>query len=126
MDNPSTLLVVHNLQISKDFYVNVLGFEIIEEFEDCVKLKIGSHEVFMFQSGIESIEYEHGYNANSTLVFTVRNLDKKIIELKSKGVFFVHKSPNENKWGRYAAFKDPSGIVHELMEFCTYQGIQQD
>ena len=73
----------------------------------------------MFQSGMESIEYEHGYNANSTLVFTVQNLDEKIRNLKSKGVVFVHESPNQNRWGRYSAFKDPSGIVHEVMEFCT-------
>ncbi|MBC3767137.1 VOC family protein [Neptunicella marina] len=121
MENPSTLLVVYNLQISKDFYVNVLGLEVIEEFAGGVKLNIGNHEVYMFQGGMESIEYEHGYNANSTLVFTVEDLDKQIEELKSKGVVFVHKSPNQNKWGRYAAFKDPSGIVHELMEFFTRQ-----
>jgi len=117
MNEPSTLLVVHDLEISKDFYTNVLGLEIVEELEDCVKLKIGNHEVFMFQGGKDSIEYDHGYNANSTLVFSVQELDKKINELKSKGIVFVHDSPNENKWGRYAAFKDPSGIVHELMEF---------
>lgn len=118
MDNPSTLLVVHNLQISKDFYTNILGLEIMEELADCVKLKIGNHAVYMFQGGMESVGYKHGYNANSTLIFTVQNLDKQINELKAKGVVFVHQSPNENKWGRYAAFKDPSGIVHELMEFC--------
>jgi hypothetical protein len=28
----------------------------------------------------------------------------------------VHQTPNENQWGRYAAFKDPSGIVHEIFE----------
>lgn len=44
-------------------------------------------------------------------------LDEKINALKSKGVEFIHEVPNENRWGRYAAFKDPSGIVHELMEF---------
>lgn len=119
MDSPSTLLVVQNLEVSKEFYVNVLGLELIEDHSDCIKLKVGHHEVIMFQGNMESVEYEHGYNANSTLVFTVHNLDEKISELKSKGIVFVHKSPNQNRWGRYAAFKDPSGIVHEMMEFCT-------
>jgi hypothetical protein len=50
-------------------------------------------------------------------VLTVSYLDEKITELTSKGVVFVHQSPHENRWGRYAAFKDPSGIVNELMEF---------
>ena len=119
MESPSTLLVVHNLHASKEFYVNVLGFELIEEHSDCLKLNIGHHKVFMFQGTMESIEYEHGYNANSTLVFTVQNLDEEIKNLKAKGVVFVHESPNQNKWGRYSAFKDPSGIVLEVMEFCT-------
>ncbi len=117
MDNPSTLLVVHNLSVSKEFYVNVLGFNIIEEYEDSLKLKIGSHNIFMFQGTMTATNYEHGYSSNSSLVLTVSDLDNKIEELKSKGVVFIHKSPNENRWGRYAAFKDPSGIVLELMEF---------
>ncbi|WP_252097536.1 VOC family protein [Pseudoalteromonas sp. NBT06-2] len=47
---------------------------------------------------------------------TINNLDEKIKQLKRKGVEFVHQAPNENQWGRYTAFKDPSGIVHEIFE----------
>jgi len=117
MENPSTLLVVQNLHVSKDFYLNVLGLELIEEHDNCIKLKVGEHTVIMFQGTMETVDYEHGYNSNSTLVFTVQDLNKKITELKAQGVVFVHSSPNENRWGRYSAFKDPSGIVHEIMEF---------
>jgi predicted enzyme related to lactoylglutathione lyase len=116
MQNPSTLLVVHNLLVSKKFYVDILGLKLVEEYEDCVKLQIGSHHVFMFQGTMEASNYSHGYNANSTLLLMVTNLDDRIKELKSKGVVFIHKTPNENRWGRYSAFKDPSGIVNELME----------
>ena len=48
MDNPSTLLVVQDLLISKKFYVDVLGLILVEEYEDSLKLKSGSHNVFMF------------------------------------------------------------------------------
>lgn len=119
MENPSTLLVVHDLLVSKNFYVDILGLNVVEEHEDGLKLQSGSHDVFMFQGTMEATNYEHGFNSNSSLVLTVSNLDEKICELKSKGVVFVHKSPYENRWGRYAAFKDPSGIVNELMEFFT-------
>jgi predicted enzyme related to lactoylglutathione lyase len=119
MENPSTLLVVHDLLVSRDFYIDILGLDLVEEHEDSLILKSGSHNVLMFQGTMEATNYEHGYNSNSTLVLTVNHLDDKINELKSKGVVFVHKSPNENRWGRYAAFKDPSGIVNELMEFFT-------
>jgi len=117
MNNPSTLLVVKNLTASKIFFVEVLGLELTEEHEDCIKLKAGQHVIILFQGDSESIEYNHGYNANSTLVFSVDDLDEKIEQLKSKGIVFVHQTPNQNRWGRYAAFKDPSGIVHELMEY---------
>lgn len=119
MKNPLTLLVVNNLKESLQFYTKTLGLNLVEEHADCIKLKAGEHEVIMFQGTMEATNYEHGYNSNSSLVLTVSNLDEKINELKSKGVVFVHKSPNENRWGRYAAFKDPSGIVNELMEFFT-------
>lgn len=116
MENPSTLLVVQDLKASLAFYVNVLGLSLEEEHKDCIKLMCGQHMVIMFQGTKTSLEYEHGYNSNSTLLITVSDLDKKISELKSKDVAFVHESPNDNRWGRYAAFKDPSGIVHELFE----------
>jgi hypothetical protein len=32
----------------------------------------------MFQGTMEATTYEHGYNASSTLVFTVRGLDEKL------------------------------------------------
>lgn len=117
MESPSTLLVVHDLLIARDFYINLLGFTLVEEYKDRIKLKSGSHNVFMFQGTMKATNYDHGYHANSSLVITVSDLDAKIKELKAKGVVFVHNSPNENSWGRYVAFKDPSGIVNELMEF---------
>jgi len=119
MESPSTLLVVRNLSISREFYINILGLDLLEEYEDSLKFQSGTHNVFMFQGTMRATNYEHGYNANSALVFTVSDLDGKIKELKSKGVLFVHDTPNINRWGRYAAFEDPSGIVHELMEFYT-------
>jgi len=101
---------------SVDFFVNVLSFSIVENYPDCVKLKYGLQQVIMFQGTLDTVDYKHGFNANSTLLITVSNLDDKIQELKSKGVNFIHKTPNQNRWGRYSAFKDPSGIVHELFE----------
>ena len=116
IDNPSTLLVVDDLALSKNFYLDTLGLELVEQHDDCIKFKAGHHELIMFQGSKTSAMYEHGYNANSTLLFTVSELDKKMNELKAKGVTFIHQKPNQNRWGRYAAFKDPSGIVHELFE----------
>ena len=116
MDNPATLLIVQNLQLSKTFYLDILGLELISETDSCLKLLAGNHSVLMFQGTLPASQYEHGYNASSTLVFSVKNLDEKIKELKCHNVEFIHQTPNANDWGRYAAFKDPSGIVHEIFE----------
>jgi len=119
MENPQTLLVVNNLKLSKIFYLNVLGLKLIEEYDDCIKLESGQHKIILFQGSKTGVDYDHGYHSNSTLLFTVKNLDSKIKYLKSHGVNFIHQTPNENRWGRYAAFKDPSNIVHELFELHT-------
>ncbi len=119
MNNLSTLLVVKDLSTSISFFVNILDFIISEQYPDCVKLNYGQQSIIIFQGTKEAIEYDHGYSSNSTLLITVSNLDAKIADLKSKGVSFVHDTPNENRWGRYMAFKDPSGIIHELFELYT-------
>jgi predicted enzyme related to lactoylglutathione lyase len=116
MENPQSLLVVHDLAVSKNFYLNVLNLTLVEEHEDCIMLKSGQHTIILFQGGMASVDYAHGYNSNSTLLFTVKNLDNRIKQLKVHGVEFIHQTPNQNRWGRYAAFKDPSNIVHELFE----------
>ena len=112
----STLLVVQDLKISKQFYMDILGLEFVSDQENCVQLKVGEHLVSIFEGNDTAINYHHGYESNYTLVFTDNNLDKQIVYLKKLGVEFVHQTPNENLLGRYGAFKDPSGIVLELFE----------
>jgi len=120
MNKLSTMLIVKNLDASTHFFVNVLDFTLEEKYDDCVKLNYGGGTVIIFHGTKDSVEYNHGFDSNSTLVITVSNLDHKITKLKSKGIEFIHQIPGENKWGRYAAFKDPSGIIHELFELKSF------
>ncbi|WP_448564904.1 VOC family protein [Thalassotalea ganghwensis] len=117
MISPSTLLVVNDLTESKRFYTQVLGFKVEEAYPERVRLSYGGHHVFMFQGTAGAVDYDHGVNANETLILPVSDLDAKIRQLKALGVCFIHQVPSENPWGRYAAFKDPSGIVLEIMQF---------
>ncbi len=116
MENVSTMLVVSNLKMAKQFYVNVLGLTLCSEHSDRMHLRVGGYEIVIFQGHGPAIESKHGSDANSTIIFTTKNLDRKVETLKLKGVKFLHDTPNINEWGRYCAFKDPSGIVHELFE----------
>ena len=49
MNNPVTLLVVKSLKTSKAFYIDVLGMALIEEYDDCIKLQFGNHDIIIFQ-----------------------------------------------------------------------------
>ena len=98
MDNPSTLLVVKDLKESLEFYTVVMALTLVEHHHDCVKLQAGEHIIIMFEGTYRAEDYSHGYHANSTLLFTVEDLDKSIERLKSQGVDFVHQSPNQNQF----------------------------
>ena len=116
MKQAATLLIVKDIKKSKQFYVNVLGLKRISEHDGRLHFKYGGHLIVMFQGESDATTYKHGFDSSSTLVFSVDNLDLKINELKSHGVIFIHETPNQNSWGRYSAFSDPSGIIHELIE----------
>ena len=111
-----TLLVVDDLVKAKSFYTHILGMTIIEEFQDGIKLMLGSHPVLLFEGESAGLDYQHGVSANSTLIIEVDCLNTKLAELRKLGLPILHKQPGENRWGIYAAFKDPSGIVHEFFQ----------
>lgn len=111
-----TLLVVNDLQIAKDFYLNVLDMSLIEETQNGIKLALGSHQILLFEGESMAVEYQHGIQANSSLVIEVTDLDAKLVQLTQLNIAILHSEPGENKWGRYSAFKDPSGIVHEFFQ----------
>jgi|GEM_PF-943963 len=112
-----TLLVVDDLQIAKNFYVTVLEMTLLEETENGIKLALGTHHILLFEGDGMAVEYQHGVQANSNLVIEVANLDAKLAQLKHLNIPILHAEPGLNKWGRYSAFKDPSGIVHELIQY---------
>ncbi len=45
------------------------------------------------------------------------DLESSLKDLKSKGVELIHETPQDCPVGVYAAFRDPFGNVHELIEF---------
>lgn len=91
MNSPLTLLVVKNIAESLHFCIEILGLKLLEQYDDCIKLKSGTHEIIMFEGTNKTTEYAHGYNANSTLLFTVDDLDSRIKEMKSFGVLILYK-----------------------------------
>jgi glyoxylase I family protein len=58
----------------------------------------------------------HASRAGSTVAFEVESVEASAAELKERGVEFLHSQAVLNDLGRYIAFKDPFGVVHELFE----------
>ena len=54
--------------------------------------------------------------AGSAVAFEVESIEDGVAELQARGVEFLHEQISINDLGRYLAFKDPFGVVHELFE----------
>lgn len=117
-------IICSNYETSKAFYVNVLGFEIIEETyrkeRDSYKLdlKVGDRdriELFSFPnppnrpSRPEACGLRH-------LAFQVEDLDRSVERLKSRGVEVEDIRLDRLTDKRFTFFKDPDGLPLELYE----------
>lgn len=110
-------MTVTDIEVAKHFYCQVLGLTLEEEYlekEILVLKNEGPTLVIHKGSRKASIQYPH--EAQSLIIFSSENLDRDILELKEKGVKFLSDSPFDASVGRFIAFEDPFGNVHELLE----------
>ena len=56
---------------------------------------------------------------SGVLGFPVSAEGDDLRELEARGVEFLHEAPAEGPLGRYAAFGEPFGIVHELQDWAA-------
>jgi predicted enzyme related to lactoylglutathione lyase len=109
---------VHNIDEAIDFYTEKLGFEIGSRdlYPNLIPLKNAG--VYLILSRVEHptiIDYPN--QAQSLINFQTDDLAFTIESLRNKGVKFFHDKPQPCPVGVFAAFKDPSGNVHEFIEF---------
>lgn len=116
-------IIVSNYEVSKNFYVNILGFKIIrenyrEERQSYkLDLKIGDREIELFSmpnaparpSYPEACGLRH-------LAFCVNNIEKVVEELNSKGVITEPIRIDEYTGKKFTFFSDPDGLPLELHE----------
>ena len=116
-------IIVSNYEVSKNFYVNILGFEIIRENyrEDSISykldLKIGNSEIELFSMSEcpkrltrpEACGLRH-------LAFRVNNIEDVISELNSKGIKSEPIRIDEYTNKKFTFFNDPDGLPLELHE----------
>lgn len=109
---------VHDMDKALEFYCDKLGFEAGDKnmYPQIVPLKnAGIYLILNKTNNPTKIDYPN--QAQSLINFQTDNLEKTMHSLKQKGVEFIHKKPATCPVGVYAAFRDPSGNVHEFIEF---------
>lgn len=109
---------VTDMERAIEFYCDTIGFEVSskEYYPAIVSLK---HEPIPFILNLveKPVEIDYPRQAQSLLNIQTESLATAMEVLKAKGVEFVHDTPQPCPVGVYAAFRDPFGNVHELLEF---------
>ncbi len=116
-------IIASNYEVSKYFYVNILGFEIIRENyradRDSYKLdlKIGDSEIelFSFSNSPKRPSYPEACGLRH-LCFKVDNIEWAVKELNQKGIQTEEIRVDEYTNTKFVFFNDPDGLPLELHE----------
>jgi lactoylglutathione lyase len=122
-DLGAVVLFVQDLEVARNFYVNVLGLE--KKFDDEVSTLFALDSVALFvmevSCGSEQLKGEStvvpsANGASSLLCAPTEDVDALHKELVERGVEFIS-PPVTQPWGmRTANFKDPDGHVWEIFQ----------
>ncbi|MCP8617538.1 SMU1112c/YaeR family gloxylase I-like metalloprotein [Salirhabdus salicampi] len=117
-------IICSNYETSKDFYVNKLGLEVVQEIyreeRDSYKLDlaIDGHyqiELFSFPNPPERPSYPEASGLRH-LAFAVDHIEEATVNLQQKGIIVeeIRMDPTTNK--KFTFFQDPDGLPIELYE----------
>jgi glyoxylase I family protein len=117
-------IICSDYQKSKQFYVKILGFSIIQETFRAERnsykldLKVGKDdqiELFSFPHPPQRVNNPEACGLRH-LSFAVEDLDKSVAELKYHGVFVETIRIDEITGKRFTFFQDPDGLPLEIYE----------
>lgn len=116
-------IIASNYNVSKNFYVNILGFEILRENyrkdrnSYKLDLKIGDSEIELFSmpSAPDRPSYPEACGLRH-LAFSVQNIEEIISELNSNGIATEPIRIDEYTGRKFTFFSDPDGLPLELHE----------
>ncbi|URZ05186.1 SMU1112c/YaeR family gloxylase I-like metalloprotein [Clostridium felsineum] len=116
-------IIASNYEASKNFYVNILGFEIIRENyrsdKDSYKLdlKIGNSEIELFSmpKAPKRLSYPEACGLRH-LAFHVENIEDIVKELNKNGITTEPIRLDEYTGKKFTFFSDPDGLPLELHE----------
>ena len=116
-------IICSNYEISKEFYVEKLGFEIIREIyreerqSYKLDLKLGESqiELFSFPNSPKSPSYPEACGLRH-LAFEVDDIEEAVKELKGKNIQVEEIRIDEYTEKKFTFFNDPDGLPLELYE----------
>jgi catechol 2,3-dioxygenase-like lactoylglutathione lyase family enzyme len=113
---------VSDMDQAIEWYCNRLGFEISKEHNYYPVAIDLVHEGtrLLLHKAAKSTHIDYPNIAQTLICIQTNDIAASLDDLKSKGVELIHKTPLDFPAGKYAAFKDPFGNVHELVEFFNY------
>lgn len=103
------------------FFFKTLGFVERSERYLPLDMPLGHRDksfgfMLHYREGIESLYYNTANDEHIVILFQTKNLEASIKLMKEAGVKFIQNKPQENELGRYISFRDPFGLVYELIE----------
>ena len=116
-------IICSNYEISKEFYVEKLGFEIIREIyreerqSYKLDLKLGESqiELFSFPNSPKRPSYPEACGLRH-LAFEVDDIEEVVKELKGKNIQVEEVRIDEYTGKKFTFFNDPDGLPLELYE----------
>lgn len=116
-------IICSDYEISKEFYVEKLGFEIIREIyreerqSYKLDLKIGESqiELFSFPNSPKRPSYPEACGLRH-LAFEVDDIEEAVKELKGKNIQVEEVRIDEYTGKKFTFFNDPDGLPLELYE----------
>jgi glyoxylase I family protein len=116
-------IITSDYEVSKHFYVNILGFEIIRENyrkernSYKLDLKIGTSEIELFSmpNAPKRPSYPEACGLRH-LAFRVENIEKVVEELNMNGIITEPIRIDEYTGKKFTFFSDPDGLPLELHE----------
>ena len=109
-------IYVNDLKEGAKFYSGPLGLTVKKEMPYLVVFENGGTDIVLCQAE-EAAALNYPNSSSVVLGFPTANLTESIGQFQSQGVSLIHSEPQDFPGGKFVAFKDPSGNVHELIEF---------
>lgn len=111
-------IYVDDIDKAKEFYCDILGFEIENTYENGCILQMKSEGPTIIVEKAERPSHAV-YPDGSQIVLRIAtdDIEKTSRNFKREGVNFIHDDPQPFVAGQFMAMRDPAGNVLELIQF---------